>query len=95
MFSFSQFLGSLTIDLKIVKVEIAAGQRKQSHFTRIVDPSEKHTFLFLVMQLVFTVPTSVGGVMQCPEACEDLQHGFIHRDLMPPITHVVPETGNE
>ncbi|KAJ1369320.1 hypothetical protein KIN20_030746 [Parelaphostrongylus tenuis] len=56
---------------------------KRSHASSMLSPA------------VFTVPTSVGGVMQCPEACEDLQHGFIHRDLMPPITHVVPETGNE
>ncbi|VDM52185.1 unnamed protein product [Angiostrongylus costaricensis] len=87
------------LKMEIAILKLVSGQRKQSHFTTIVDRGKKETFFFLVMQLVgksladlkasrpnkvFTVPTSMGAGIQCLEACEDLhKHGFIHRDLKP------------
>ncbi|KJH44314.1 hypothetical protein DICVIV_09656 [Dictyocaulus viviparus] len=87
------------LKMEIAILKLVAAERRQSHFTSIIDRGKKDTYFFLVMELVgksladlkahrpnkvFTVPTSMGAGIQCLEACEDLhKHGFIHRDLKP------------
>ncbi|KAK5975696.1 Serine/threonine protein kinase [Trichostrongylus colubriformis] len=87
------------LKMEIAILKLVSAERKQSHFTEIIDRGKKETFFFLVMELVgksladlksqqpakvFSVPTAMGAGIQCLEACEDLhKHGFIHRDLKP------------
>ncbi|KAF8358437.1 hypothetical protein PRIPAC_93432 [Pristionchus pacificus] len=87
------------LKMEIAILKLVANERKDSHFTSIVDRGKKDTYFFLVMQLVgksladlknkrpdkvFSLPTGLGVSCQCLEAVEDLhKHGFIHRDLKP------------
>ncbi|KAK6046461.1 hypothetical protein COOONC_16033, partial [Cooperia oncophora] len=84
---------------QIAILKLVSAERRQSHFTAIIDRGKKETFFFLVMELVgksladlksqrpnkvFSVSTAMGVGIQCLEACEDLhKYGFIHRDLKP------------
>ncbi|EPB80348.1 hypothetical protein ANCCEY_00605 [Ancylostoma ceylanicum] len=85
--------------MKIAILKLVSQERKQSHFTSIIDRGKKETYFFLVMELVgksladlknqrpgrvFSISTGLGASTQCLEACEDLhKYGFIHRDLKP------------
>ncbi|VDM74165.1 unnamed protein product, partial [Strongylus vulgaris] len=70
--------------MQIAILKLVSNERRQSHFTAIIDRGKKETFFFLVMELVFSVSTGLGASIQCLEACEDLhKYGFIHRDLKP------------
>ncbi|CAJ0598537.1 unnamed protein product [Cylicocyclus nassatus] len=85
--------------MEIAILKLVCTERKQSHFTAIIDRGKKETYFFLVMQLVgkslaglknarplrvFSMSTGLGVGIQCLEACEDLhKYGFIHRDLKP------------
>ncbi|VDL73265.1 unnamed protein product [Nippostrongylus brasiliensis] len=87
------------LKMEIAILKLVSAERKQSHFTAIVDRGKKETFFFLVMELVgksladlknarpdrvFSPATAMGAGIQCLEACEDLhKYGFIHRDLKP------------
>ncbi|KHJ87580.1 hypothetical protein OESDEN_12643 [Oesophagostomum dentatum] len=87
------------LKMEIAILKLVSQERKQSHFTSIIDRGKKETYFFLVMELVgksladlknqrpgrvFTVSTGLGASTQCLEACEDLhKYGFIHRDLKP------------
>ncbi|GMS83637.1 hypothetical protein PENTCL1PPCAC_30486, partial [Pristionchus entomophagus] len=87
------------LKMEIAILKLVANERKDSHFTTIVDRGKKETYFFLVMQLVgksladlknkrtekvFSLPTGLGASSQCLEAVQDLhKHGFIHRDLKP------------
>ncbi|GMT21748.1 hypothetical protein PFISCL1PPCAC_13045, partial [Pristionchus fissidentatus] len=87
------------LKMEIAILKLVSGERKDSHFTSIVDRGKKETYFFLVMQLVgksladlknkrpekvFSLPTGLGASCQCLEAVQDLhKHGFIHRDLKP------------
>ncbi|VDM52879.1 unnamed protein product [Angiostrongylus costaricensis] len=88
-----------TIQAQIAILKVVSQERKQSHFTVIIDRGKKAKFYFLVMELVgsslaslkmslptrmFSLSTAMGASIQCLEACEDLhKYGFIHRDLKP------------
>ncbi|VDO44054.1 unnamed protein product [Haemonchus placei] len=87
------------LKMEIAILKLVSAERKQSHFTAIIDRGKKDTYFFLVMELVgksladlkrlrpkkvFSISTAMGVGIQCLEACEDLhKHGFIHRDLKP------------
>lgn len=87
------------LKMEIAILKLVSQERKQSHFTKIIDRGKKDTYFFLVMELVgksladlksqrqfkvFSVSTAMGVGIQCLEACEDLhKYGFIHRDLKP------------
>ncbi|EYC01894.1 hypothetical protein Y032_0103g3525 [Ancylostoma ceylanicum] len=87
------------LKMEIAILKLVSAERKQSHFTTIIDRGKKETYFFLVMELVgkslsdlkskrpnkvFSVSTGMGAGIQCLEACEDLhKYGFIHRDLKP------------
>ncbi|GMT02519.1 hypothetical protein PENTCL1PPCAC_24693, partial [Pristionchus entomophagus] len=87
------------LKMEIAILKLVSQERKDSHFTSIVDRGKKDTYFFLVMQLVgksladlknkrpekvFSLPTGWGASSQCLEAAQDLhKHGFIHRDLKP------------
>ncbi|GMR47521.1 hypothetical protein PMAYCL1PPCAC_17716, partial [Pristionchus mayeri] len=87
------------LKMEIAILKLVAQERKDSHFTSIIDRGKKETYFFLVMQLVgksladlknkrpekvFSLPTGLGASSQCLEAVQDLhKHGFIHRDLKP------------
>ncbi|CAJ0597980.1 unnamed protein product [Cylicocyclus nassatus] len=87
------------LKMEIAILKLVSSERKQSHFTAIIDRGKKETFFFLVMELVgkslsdlkakrpnkvFSVSTGMGVGIQCLEACQDLhKYGFIHRDLKP------------
>ncbi|VDM66509.1 unnamed protein product [Strongylus vulgaris] len=87
------------LKMEIAILKLVSQERKQSHFTTIIDRGKKETYFFLVMELVgksladlknqrpgrvFSVSTGLGASTQCLEACEDLhKYGFIHRDLKP------------
>ncbi|KAL6725287.1 hypothetical protein ANCDUO_10392 [Ancylostoma duodenale] len=87
------------LKMEIAILKLVSAERKQSHFTSIIDRGKKETYFFLVMELVgkslsdlkakrpnkvFSVSTGMGAGIQCLEACEDLhKYGFIHRDLKP------------
>ncbi|KAK6031613.1 hypothetical protein OSTOST_02230 [Ostertagia ostertagi] len=87
------------LKMEVAILKLVSAERKQSHFTAIIDRGKKETYFFLVMEMVgknladlkaerplkvFTVSTAMGAGIQCLEACEDLhKYGFIHRDLKP------------
>ncbi|ETN72559.1 hypothetical protein NECAME_04462 [Necator americanus] len=87
------------LKMEIAILKLVSQERKQSHFTSIIDRGKKETYFFLVMELVgksladlknqrpgrvFSISTGLGASIQCLEACEDLhKYGFIHRDLKP------------
>ncbi|KHJ88319.1 hypothetical protein OESDEN_11889 [Oesophagostomum dentatum] len=87
------------LKMEIAILKLVASERKESHFTSIIDRGKKETFFFLVMELVgkslsdlkarrpskvFSISTGMGAGIQCLEACQDLhKYGFIHRDLKP------------
>ncbi|KAK6745967.1 hypothetical protein RB195_012212 [Necator americanus] len=87
------------LKMEIAILKLVSAERKQSHFTAIIDRGKKETYFFLVMELVgkslsdlkskrplkvFSPSTGMGVGIQCLEACEDLhKYGFIHRDLKP------------
>ncbi|ETN72214.1 hypothetical protein NECAME_18967, partial [Necator americanus] len=87
------------LKMEIAILKLVSAERKQSHFTAIIDRGKKETYFFLVMELVgkslsdlkskrplkvFSPSTGMGVGIQCLEAYEDLhKYGFIHRDLKP------------
>ncbi|KJH42405.1 hypothetical protein DICVIV_11605 [Dictyocaulus viviparus] len=87
------------LKMEIAILKLVSQERKNSHFTSIIDRGKKDTYFFLVMELVgksladlknqrpgrvFSTSTGLGASIQCLEACEDLhKYGFIHRDLKP------------
>uniref|UniRef100_A0A0K0CXL9 Protein kinase domain-containing protein n=1 Tax=Angiostrongylus cantonensis TaxID=6313 RepID=A0A0K0CXL9_ANGCA len=87
------------LKMEIAILKVVSQERKQSHFTVIINRGKKAKFYFLVMELVgsslaslkmslptrmFSLSTAMGASIQCLEACQDLhKYGFIHRDLKP------------
>ncbi|WKX97911.1 hypothetical protein Q1695_013534 [Nippostrongylus brasiliensis] len=87
------------LKMEIAILKLVSNERRESHFTAIIDRGKKETYFFLVMELVgksladlknarpdrvFSISTGLGASIQCLEACQDLhKYGFIHRDLKP------------